>query len=43
MQQMMQQLLARMEEMNANQEKAEADRVANRECMKQVMARTGDN
>jgi hypothetical protein len=28
MQQMMQQLLARIEEMNANQEKVEADRIA---------------
>jgi hypothetical protein len=35
--------LARMEaKMNSNHEKAEADRIADRECMKQMMARTDD-
>jgi hypothetical protein len=35
---------ARMEvKMNSNQKKAEADRIADRECMKQMMARTEEN
>jgi hypothetical protein len=29
--------------MSANQEKAEADRIVDRECMKQMMTRTDDN
>jgi hypothetical protein len=30
-------------EMNSNQEKAVADRIVDRECMKQMMARADDN
>jgi hypothetical protein len=34
---------ARGKEINVNQEKAEAGRIADREYMKQMMARTDDN
>jgi hypothetical protein len=40
MQQMMQQLLARMD---ADRKERKAERIADRECMKQMMARTDDN
>jgi hypothetical protein len=47
MQQMMQQLLARMdanrEERKANLEQTKTDRTADQECMKQVMVRRDDN
>jgi hypothetical protein len=37
-------ILARMEaKMNSNQKTVEANRIADRECMKQMMARTDDN
>jgi hypothetical protein len=47
MQQTMQQLLARMDawgkEINANKEKADADRIADREYKKQMMKRTDED
>jgi hypothetical protein len=37
-------ILSRMEaKMNSNQEKADANRIADRECMKQMMVRTDDS
>jgi hypothetical protein len=37
-------ILARMEaKINSNQEKVEANRISDRECMKQMNARTNDN
>jgi hypothetical protein len=43
MQQMLQQLLANQAEIKANQARMEADKIADRECMKQMMARTDNN